>query len=66
MKELPTFNGYTIDVRLREFRRASPEAGLEVIPFVSDNGKQLIDELYALYREIDIAVFEVELQQYCE
>ena len=66
MKELPTFNGYTIDIRLREFRRANPATGIVVIPFVSDKGKRLIDELYALYCEIDLAAFEVELQKLYE
>lgn len=42
MKELPTFNGYTVDVYLREFRRVDPENGLEVVPFASAEGQRLI------------------------
>jgi hypothetical protein len=45
MKELPTFNGYTVDVRLREFRRADPEIGLEVVPFDSVEGQRLVRNL---------------------
>jgi len=45
MKELPTFNGYTVDVRLREFRRVDPEKGLEVVPFASNEGRRLIHTL---------------------
>ncbi len=45
MNELPTFNGYTVDVRLREFRRAGPEIGLEVVPFDSVEGQRLIRDL---------------------
>jgi hypothetical protein len=42
---LPTFKGYTVDMRLREFRRAIPEVVFEVIPFNSPNGRELLDEL---------------------
>lgn len=45
MNELPTFNGYTVDVRLGEFRRVNPETGLEVVPFASDEGQHLIETL---------------------
>jgi hypothetical protein len=42
---LPTFKGYTVDLRLREFRRAIPETVLEFIPFDSPKGKELLVEL---------------------
>jgi hypothetical protein len=45
MNKFPTFNGYTVDVRLGEFRRGSPETGLEVVPFASDEGQRLIQAL---------------------
>lgn len=45
MKELPTFNGYVVDTRLREFRRVDPENGLEVISFASGEGQRLIHAL---------------------
>ncbi len=42
---LPTFKGYTVDMRLREFRRAIPDVVFEVIPFNSPQGKELLEEL---------------------
>ena len=42
---LPTFKGYTVDMRLREFRRAIPDVVFEIIPFNSPKGKELLDEL---------------------
>jgi hypothetical protein len=44
---LPTFKGYTVDLRLREFRRAIPDVVLDFIPFDSPEGRKLIDELQA-------------------
>ena len=42
---LPTFKGYTVDMRLREFRRAIPDVVFEVVPFNSQKGKELLEEL---------------------
>ena len=42
---LPTFKGYTVDMRLKEFRRAIPDVTLEFIPFNSPEGKKLLEEL---------------------
>jgi hypothetical protein len=42
---LPTFKGYTVDERLREFRKADVETGLEFIPFDSERGMELLEEL---------------------
>ena len=39
---LPTFKGYTVDVRLREFRKAIPDKILEFISFDSRKGKKLL------------------------
>jgi hypothetical protein len=44
---LPVFRGYTVDARLREFRKASPKEGLEIIPFASAKGAKLLAD----YRE---------------
>ena len=49
---LPTFNGYTVDMRLREFRKAIPDVTLEFIPFDSSEGIKLLDELKAFAREV--------------
>jgi hypothetical protein len=49
---LPTFKGYTVDMRLKEFRRAIPEVTLEFIPFNSPDGQKLLSELKVFAREI--------------
>jgi hypothetical protein len=49
---LPTFKGYTVDMRLKEFRRAIPEVTLEFIQFNSPDGQKLLAELKVLAREI--------------
>ena len=49
---LPTFKGYTVDMRLREFRRAIPDVTLEFIPFNSPEGEKLLEELKSLAQEI--------------
>ena len=49
---LPTFKGYTVDLRLQEFRRAIPDVTLEFIPFNSPKGEKLLTELKVLAAEI--------------
>lgn len=49
---LPTFKGYTIDMRLREFRKAALEEPPEFIPFNSREGKKLLSELKEFAGEI--------------
>jgi hypothetical protein len=49
---LPTFKGYTVDIRLKEFRRAIPEVTLEFIPFDSPEGEKLLEELKLFAQEI--------------
>ena len=49
---LPTFNGYTVDMRLKEFRRAIPDVTLEFILFNSPEGKKLLEELKLFAQEI--------------
>ena len=41
MRKLPTFRGYTVDVRLKEFRKADRKTGVIFIPFDSPKGEQL-------------------------
>jgi hypothetical protein len=45
--QLPTFNGYTVDARLRQFRKVergdSPK--LEFINFDSEEGQGLLEEV---------------------
>ena len=45
VRKLPTFKGYTVDVRLREFRKFEPGHLPEFIAFDSDEGRELIEEL---------------------
>ena len=41
---MPTFKGYTVDMRLKEFRRAMSHP-LEFIPFNTTKGERLLEEL---------------------
>ena len=43
MRALPVFRGYTVDVRLRQFRRVSSE-GIEFLDFGSEQGDELLGE----------------------
>ena len=49
---LPTFKGYTVDLRLREFRRAIPDVTLEFIRFDSPEGMELLEELQSFARDV--------------
>jgi len=49
---LPTFKGYTVDMRLKEFRRAIPDVTLEFIPFNAPEGKKLFGELKSFAQEV--------------
>ena len=44
-RRLPTFKGYTIDKRLRQFRKLGVGNRLEFIAFDSAQGQTLIDEM---------------------
>ena len=49
---LPTFKGYTLDLRLQDVRKAIPGITLEFIPFLSPKGRKLFRELEALAPEV--------------
>jgi hypothetical protein len=49
---LPTFKGYTVDLKLKEFRKAIPDVVLEFIPFDSPEGKKLLAEMKEFARKI--------------
>ena len=51
MWKLPTFMGYTIDARLREFRKAEYGKCLEFIPFDSPKGRALMKKYLAQRKE---------------
>ncbi len=42
-RALPVFEGWTVDVRLREFRRAEYGKGIEFLPFASAQGAELLN-----------------------
>jgi len=43
---LPTFRGFTVDPRLKEFRLVDRDTGgIEFIPFDSPEGLELLDEM---------------------
>lgn len=44
IRALPVFKGYTVDIRLREFRRVVPGTGIEFIDFGSPEGDSLLGE----------------------
>jgi hypothetical protein len=50
--QLPTFKGYTIDMRLREFRKATLGEKLEFISFDSPEGKKLFQELKSFAQKV--------------
>jgi len=41
---LPTYHGYTIDLSLKEFRKADPTTGIETIPFNTDRGDDMLSD----------------------
>ena len=45
--ELPTFNGYTVDKRLKQFRKVShgDNPSIEFIDFDSEEGQALLEEM---------------------
>lgn len=42
---LPTYKGYTVDFNIKEFRKDSTNTSPEVIPFDSDEGINLLEEM---------------------
>lgn len=55
MNILPTFEGYTVDERLRQFRKVSYDKkgnpSIAFVDFDSEKGKKLISKLNAETRE---------------
>ena len=43
VNQLPTFKGYTVDVRLREFRKVSSVSESEFVSFDSPEGDVLLE-----------------------
>ena len=47
MRRLPTIDGYTIDYRLREFRRAVLGEDVVFVDFATPQGRVLLDRVFA-------------------
>jgi len=43
--ELPTYRGFTIDKRLRQFRKVKAGCQIQFIEFDSDEGRELLEEM---------------------
>jgi deoxycytidine triphosphate deaminase len=41
---LPKLNGYTVDVRLQQFRNVNKDNGIEFVDFDSEKGKRILAE----------------------
>jgi len=61
---LPVFKGYTVNLRLQEFRKIEPDKLPEFVPLLSDKGARLFNEFrqteegrkeiaYVLGRQLD-------------
>jgi hypothetical protein len=64
IKRLPVFMGYTVDVRLKEFRRVDLSTGFKIVPFNSEEGEiwlneyiETIDENAPEGREILVSIW---------
>ena len=53
---LPVFKGYTVDMRLQEFRKINLNKLPEFIPFTSDKGARLIFE----FRQTNEGIKEIK------
>lgn len=47
IRVLPNFEGYTVDLRLQQFRKCLLDELPEFIEFDSDEGKELLDKFQA-------------------
>jgi hypothetical protein len=46
VRQLKVFRGYTVDIRLQEFRNAVEGEGLTFIPFTSSKGQRLLKQMH--------------------
>jgi hypothetical protein len=47
VRQLKVFRGYTVDIRLQEFRKAEAGKGLVFVPFTSSKGQRLLQQMHA-------------------
>src|ERR671931_217325 len=46
VRKLKEFRGYTVDIRLQEFRKAVDGKAINFIPFASSKGQQLLKQMH--------------------
>jgi hypothetical protein len=46
VRKLREFRGYTVDIRLQEFRKIVEGRGLVFVPFTSSKGQQLLKQMH--------------------
>jgi hypothetical protein len=46
LRQLPTFDGCTVDLRLREFRRVHDNGWIDFIDFDSEEGQALLRRMF--------------------
>ena len=46
VRQLKVFRGYTVDIRLQEFRKSVAGKGLIFVPFTSSKGQQLLAQMH--------------------
>lgn len=61
MGALPVWNGWTVDMRLRQFRKGIPETGMTFIDFDSPEGAELLNQMFHESFEAEEATGEVKL-----
>lgn len=57
--KLPIINGYTVDTRLKEFRRMEYDKHCEFIPFDSEQGAEFLDEILYLAEPTSRLFYEI-------
>ena len=62
MRILPAFRGYTIDERLREFRKVKPGEPMEFIAFDSPEGQKLWQDYHDFLEEKQYLKEEVPVE----
>jgi hypothetical protein len=58
MKQLPTFKGWTVDIRLKEFRKVTEE-GMQFLSFDSEEGDALLGDFILTLDEHDPLFIEI-------
>ena len=62
-RELPAFKGYTVDIRLKQFRKMTFGQMPEFIEFDSPKGKPILEEYLESNREAEMQLMTKELEK---